>query len=73
MCGVRSLPPRAGEGGRPAGRTQAQESEERAPPLLALEDGAERGARLEVRPDDGSADFADLYSRCEVAPLLTGP
>ena len=35
--------------------------------------GFVRGARLEVRPDDGSADFADLYSRCEVAPLLTGP
>lgn len=34
--------------------------------------GFVRGARLEARYDDGSADFADLYNRCEAAPVLSG-
>ena len=32
--------------------------------------GFVRGVRLETRPDDGSADFADLIRRCEKAPVL---
>ena len=34
--------------------------------------GFVRGVRLETRRDDGSADFADLYGRCEKAPVLAG-
>ena len=34
--------------------------------------GFVRGSRLEIRHDDGSADFADLYRRCEEAPVLSG-
>ena len=34
--------------------------------------GFVRGVRLEVRPDDGSADFADLFGRCENAPVMEG-
>jgi hypothetical protein len=30
-------------------------------------------ALTQIRHDDGSPDFAALYSRCEVAPVLTGP
>lgn len=33
--------------------------------------GFVRGARLETRRDDGSADFADLFQRCETAPVLS--
>jgi D-galactarolactone cycloisomerase len=28
------------------------------------------GIRLEVREDDGSADFADLFARCQAAPVV---
>lgn len=34
--------------------------------------GFVRGARLETWHDDGSTDFADLFQRCEVAPVLSG-
>jgi hypothetical protein len=34
--------------------------------------GFARGARLQGWTDDGSADFADLFRRCEVAPVLSG-
>jgi len=34
--------------------------------------GFVRGVRLETRADDGSADFADLFGRCEIAPVLSG-
>ena len=34
--------------------------------------GFVRGVRLETRADDGSADFADLFGRCEIAPVLNG-
>ena len=30
----------------------------------------ERGVRTTVRPDDGSPDWADLYARAEIAPVL---
>jgi hypothetical protein len=33
--------------------------------------GFVRGSRLETRGDDGSAEFADLFHRCEVAPVLS--
>jgi hypothetical protein len=29
----------------------------------------ERGARMHVRPDDGSPAWADLYARAEVSPV----
>lgn len=29
------------------------------------------GIRLEMREDDGSADFADLYARCATAPVMS--
>ena len=29
------------------------------------------GVRLEVRPDDGTAAFADLFDRCAAAPVVT--
>ncbi|HEY3288941.1 MAG TPA: enolase C-terminal domain-like protein [Anaerolineae bacterium] len=29
----------------------------------------ERGVRMHVRPDDGSADWADLYARAAIAPV----
>ena len=32
--------------------------------------GFVRGVRLEIRPDDSSADFGDLFRRCEKAPVL---
>jgi hypothetical protein len=31
-----------------------------------------RGSRLETRIDDGTAEFEDLYRRCESAPVLDG-
>ena len=31
-----------------------------------------RRVRLEVREDDRSGDFADLYARCVEAPVLKG-
>lgn len=31
-----------------------------------------RGIRLEVREDDGSADFDGLWKRCDAAPVVTG-
>ena len=34
--------------------------------------GFARGARLQGWTDDGSADFTDLFRRCEVAPVLSG-
>ena len=34
--------------------------------------GFVRGVRLEGWSDDGSADFADLFGRCEDAPVLSG-
>ena len=32
--------------------------------------GFVRGVRLEVREDDGSADFADLYTKCSETPVV---
>jgi len=29
----------------------------------------ERGVRLEMRPDDGSPEWADLYARAQQAPV----
>lgn len=34
--------------------------------------GFVRGVRLALRDDDGSADFADLYERCQEAPVVEG-
>jgi hypothetical protein len=32
----------------------------------------ERGVTTEVRPDDGSKEWADLYARASVAPVRDG-